>query len=180
MGSRTRLRSVDCVGKTRYETPTSRHPDRSPTGSDLVDCTPVHAVTQDKAEEAEMKLQAFRAVVKDDIATLESILDRIPRKVWERWQNKAGKDLMTLSEERGSKNAYSSLAKALGLVEELKRESFEERETVWIFKPGEVQPLRATVLEDTPEEADEVLIEYWEGTEGEARVDRCMVRKMET
>jgi len=70
------------------------------------------------------------------------------------------------------------LARALGLLQDLKRDTFEEREAVWIFMQGDVQPRRATVLEDTSEEADDVLVEYWDGDADPERVDRCYVRKM--
>jgi len=97
---------------------------------------------------------------------------------WSRWENRAGKDLLTLSQERGSSCAYSVLAKALGMMKEMKREAYEERETVWVFLHGEVQPRRATVLEDTPEEADDILVEYWDGDAPPEHVQRCMVRRM--
>ncbi|CAE8620864.1 unnamed protein product [Polarella glacialis] len=136
------------------------------------------ALILSEEEQAELKVKAFRNVVQDDMVALGEILDRLSVDVWSTWQNKAGKDLLTLSEERGSSGAYSVLAKRLGLVQERQRESFEERESVWIFLQGEVQPLRATVLEDTPEEADDVLVEYWDGDAPATRMDKCMVRKM--
>mmetsp|Transcript_55614 Transcript_55614/g.143247 ORF Transcript_55614/g.143247 Transcript_55614/m.143247 type:complete len:650 (-) Transcript_55614:237-2186(-) len=129
-------------------------------------------------EEAKLKAQALRAVVQDDCQSLNEVLDRAATDVWARWENKAGKDLLTLSQERGSTSAYAVLAKALGIVQELKRDAFEERETVWVFLPGEVQPLRATVLEDTPEDADTVELEYWDGDAPPEHVDRSMIRKM--
>merc|ERR550514_2339399 len=121
---------------------------------------------------------AFKAVVRDECEALVAVLEKVHKRVWSKWQNKAGKDLLTLSQERGSSGAYSVLAKALGMVQEMKRESFEEREAVWIFVPGEIQPLRATVLEDTPAEMDTVLVEYWDGDAPPTAVDRCIVRKM--
>lgn len=125
------------------------------------------------------KAKALRAVVQDDWQTLADVLEYVPMDVWQKWENKAGKDLLTLSQERGSAMAYSTLAKALGLLSEMKREAFEERETVWVFLLGEVQPVRATVLEDTPEEADEILVEFWEGENTEpVHVERCMVRRI--
>lgn len=137
---------------------------------------PVKLLTPE--EEDKIKAKALRAVVQDDGETLGSILFTVQVDVWSRWENRAGKDLITLSQERGSATAYSVLAKALGLVKELKREAFEEREAVWVFQPGEVQPRRATVIEDTPEEADEILVEYWDGDQPEEHVERCLVRKM--
>eukprot|EP00931_Biecheleriopsis_adriatica_P039345 TRINITY_DN22502_c0_g1_i2.p1 TRINITY_DN22502_c0_g1~~TRINITY_DN22502_c0_g1_i2.p1 ORF type:complete len:910 (-),score=239.45 TRINITY_DN22502_c0_g1_i2:76-2769(-) len=126
---------------------------------------------------AELKVKAFRLVVKDDMAGLSDVLNRLPIDLWPKWENKAGKDLITLSQERGSSGAYSVLAKKLGLVQERKRDSFQEREAVWVYHPGEVQPLRATVLEDTGEELEDVLIEYWDGSAPACRVEKCMVRK---
>eukprot|EP00931_Biecheleriopsis_adriatica_P122022 TRINITY_DN9704_c0_g1_i1.p1 TRINITY_DN9704_c0_g1~~TRINITY_DN9704_c0_g1_i1.p1 ORF type:complete len:727 (-),score=186.97 TRINITY_DN9704_c0_g1_i1:216-2396(-) len=129
-------------------------------------------------EEEKLKAQALRAVVQDDCDSLLEVLTRARKDVWSRWENKAGKDLLTLSQERGSSSVYSLLAKSLGMVKEVKREAYEERQTVWVFVNGDVQPRRATVLEDTPEEADEVLVEYWDGDEPPQQVDRCMVRAM--
>lgn len=128
--------------------------------------------------EDELKRRALRAVVQDDCETLMEVLQQTPSDVMSRWQNKAGKDLLTLSEERGSTCAYSLIAKALGMMKEMKRDSFEERESVWVFVRGEVQPRRATVLEDTPEESDDVLLEYWDDDSPAERVERCRVRRM--
>jgi len=129
-------------------------------------------------EVEKMKAQALRAVVQDDCPALAEVLVSVHRTVWSRWENKAGKDLLTLSQERGSSSVYSLLAKSLGMVKEVKREPFEERQTVWVFVNGDVQPRRATVLEDTPEEADEVLLEFWDGDDPPEKVERCLVRAM--
>lgn len=137
--------------------------------------SPVHTSTEN---EAELRTQAFRAVVKDDTAALADVVtSRVPKSVWSTWQNKAGKDLLTLSEERGASGAYSLLAKALGLLKEQKRDSFEEREAVWVLFTGEVQPRRATVLEDTSAEAEDVFLEFWDGEEPASRIDRSFVLK---
>jgi hypothetical protein len=128
-------------------------------------------------ETAELRQKALRAVAQDDIYMLEEVLGVVHKDVWERWQNKAGKDLLTLSQERGSNSAYSLLARSLGILKEQLREAFEEREAVWVFEVGEVQPRRATVLEDTPAEEDSVYVEFWDGDEDPVRVDRCLVRK---
>ncbi|OLP91141.1 hypothetical protein AK812_SmicGene27181 [Symbiodinium microadriaticum] len=125
-----------------------------------------------------LKKEAFRNVVQNKMQELDDVLAQLPVRVWSCWENKAGKDLITLSQERGSSGAYCILAKRLGIVQELKKDSFEEREDVWVFLPGEVQPLRATVLEDTPEEQDDVLIQYWDGDEPEKRIEKCLVRKI--
>jgi len=129
-------------------------------------------------EERALQSSAQGAVVRDDAEALKAILDRVDVDVWSQWTNKAGKDLLTLSEERGSTTAYSFLASALGILTEQRRETFEERETVWVFFPGEVQARRATILEDTAEENDEIHVEMWEGSAGTQMVERCLVRKM--
>merc|ERR1740121_1850536 len=129
-------------------------------------------------EEDKLKAKALRAVCQDDGAALAEVLETTPIDVVSSWQNRAGTDLLTLSEERGSAQAYSVLAKALGLVREMKRDEFEERETVWVFVQGDVQPRRATVLEDTPEEAETVLLEFWDGDDPPERVERSRVRRM--
>ena len=66
---------------------------------------------------------------------------------------------MTMAQARGSSEVYSFLAKELDLVHEQLREFYAEDEDVWIFLPGDVQPVRAKVLEDTPLENDDILIE---------------------
>lgn len=128
--------------------------------------------------EAEARTKAFRAVVKDDTATLIVTLDDVPVDTWSAWQNKAGKDLLTLSEERGSSRAYSVLARALGLLKDRHRDAFEEREAVWVLSHGEVQPRRATVVEETPPEVDTIFLEFWDGDEPPIRIDRSMVFKI--
>jgi len=129
-------------------------------------------------EEQALQSSAQGAVVRDDAETLKDVLDRVDVDVWCQWKNKAGKDLLTLSEERGSTTAYSFLAQALGILTEQKRDVFEDRETVWVFFPGEVQARRATILEDTAEENEEIHVEMWEGDAGTQMVERCLVRKM--
>lgn len=133
-----------------------------------------------QSTEERLKKVAFRAVVQEDVPALIEVLNQVPAEAVARWRNRAGKDLLTLSEERGSQLAYSVLAKAFGLLREQKREAFEERQAVWVYLQGEVQPRRATVLEDTPAEADEVLVEYWDGAAEDepVRLDRSMVLRM--
>jgi hypothetical protein len=128
-------------------------------------------------DEAEWRAQALRAVVADNTQALTDVLERLPLEVWSQWTNKAGKDLLTLSQERGSSGAYSCLARYLGILKELKREAFADREDVWVLVPGELQPRRATVMEDSPEEAEEVLVEFWDGYEPATKIDRTMVLK---
>lgn len=128
-------------------------------------------------EEAEMKTKAFRAVVQDDEEKLSDILESVPIVMWEKWKNKADKDLLTLSQERGSSLAYSVIAKALGILKEQARDVYEYGEAVWVFMNGDVQARRATVKEDTPAEADMILVEYWDGDEPAMYVERPQVRK---
>jgi len=129
-------------------------------------------------DEAELKPRAFRAVAQDNVEALETVLRGVSPDVWSLWKNKAGKDLLSLSEERGSGNAYRYLAKENGLLKELAQESYEEGEAVWIFLPGEVQPRRASVMEDTPEDAALILVEFWDDDDPPSHVERCLVRKM--
>jgi len=79
-------------------------------------------------KEENFKAKAMRAVVKDDCAALSEVLDSVPVALWSTWHNKAGKDLLMLSQERGSACAETVLAKALGLVREIQKEAFEERQ----------------------------------------------------
>jgi len=129
-------------------------------------------------EEERVKAKALRAVCQDDGVALVEVLETTPIEVVSGWQNRAGTDLLTLSEERGSAHAYSVLAKALGMVRETKRDEYEERETVWVFVQGDVQPRRATVLEDTSIEAETVLLEFWDGDDPPERVERSRIRRM--
>jgi len=128
---------------------------------------------------AALQFPAFRAVVRDDTEKLGEIIQKVPQHVWSCWHNKAGKDLLALAQERGSSGSQSMVAKALGLVQERKRESFEERETVWVLFPGEVQARHATVLEDVPETAEDVLLELWDCDDPPTRVNRGIVLKAE-
>lgn len=143
------------------------------------------AETWTEATVLELRVRAFRAVVKDDTAALAEVLERLPCETWSAWTNKGGKDMLTLSQERGSPDAYALMAKTLGLVRESKRESFEEGEHVWILEPGDVQAQHATVLEPAPAElpegeepeGDTILVEFWEGNGPPRRVSRPCVLK---
>mmetsp|Transcript_27450 Transcript_27450/g.63458 ORF Transcript_27450/g.63458 Transcript_27450/m.63458 type:complete len:994 (-) Transcript_27450:48-3029(-) len=150
-------------------TPYGRSPSVTPTAANL---------SPRSMQESELKVKAFRAVVQDDTTCLEAVLSTLSVEVWSAWHNKAGKDLLTLSQERGSSAAYAMLGKALGIIEDMPTDPFREREAVWVFLPGEVQPRRASVMEDSGTEAADVLLEYWDGDGGAERIDRCMVRKM--
>lgn len=125
-----------------------------------------------------LKARAFRAVVRNEEAELAAVIAEVPLDVWSTWTNKAGVCLLQLAEERRSAEAHTLLATALGLVSEIYREVFEDRESVWIFMRGDVQARRATVLQDTPAEADVVLVEFWDDGAEAQRVPRCQVRKM--
>jgi len=128
--------------------------------------------------ETALRLQAFRAVVKDDTKELNSILNNLSQDVWSSWQNKAGKDLLTLAQERRATGSYALIGRALGLLQERKREAFEECETVWVLCPGEVQARHGTVVEDAPADGDtELLIEFWDRPGPPQKVDRANVLK---
>jgi len=131
-----------------------------------------------EAESMQLRTQAMRAVAQDDCDALLEVLDQVEKDTWTTWENKAGKDLLTLATERGSTNSYSLLARELGILQEVFRHAFEERESVWVFEAGEVQPRRATIMEDTPAEEDEILIEFWDGDDPPLHVDRCIIHKM--
>jgi len=139
---------------------------------------PKKAPTISEDEMERLKTSAFRAVAQDKPDALKSMLEQVPSDLWSEWRNKAGKDLLSLAQERGSSEAYSCLALELGLLQEMKVESFEEREDVWVFMPGDVQPVRAVVVEDSPEEESTVLIEFWDNDDAASRVDKATVRKI--
>jgi len=124
------------------------------------------------------KSKAFRAAAQDDVRTLNEIIDSVPADIWSKWENRAGKTLLALSEERGSTAVHLQVAKALGIVKQITRETFEEREAVWVYMRGDIQPKRATVLAATLEDAEMVPIEYWEGSEAPTCVSRSSIRKM--
>jgi len=109
--------------------------------------------------------------------TLADILAKVSSDTWSTWQNKAAKDLLTLAQERRSPASYSMMAKELGILQERKSDSFEERETVWVLLPGEVQARHATVLEDTSADAMEVLVEFWDRDGPPAKVNKAIVMK---
>lgn len=70
-------------------------------------------------EEVEkFRVQAFRAIVKDNQISLEEVLNLVPRRTWSRWENRAGADLLELSEERKSWECNFLLSKYLGMVKE--------------------------------------------------------------
>jgi hypothetical protein len=121
--------------------------------------------------------RAFRAVVSDDLETLVEVLDTVDLEVWREWRNKAEEDLLNLSLRRPTSRTYSLSAHRLGLLKEQHRETYEEEETVWVYHPGEVQPMRATVKHDATEHDDHVLVEYWDGDSAAINVDRALVRK---
>jgi len=136
---------------------------------------PCSADGREVLSEAELRTRAFRAVVKDDTQVLQEVIADLPKEVWSEWHNKAGKDLLTLSEERGSSAAYSFLTRQLGKLKERKREAFAQGADVWVLMQGEIQPRRATVMEDAPAEANYVLLEYWDGDAAASYVDRGQV-----
>merc|ERR1711920_852411 len=102
-----------------------------------------------------MQTKARRATCQDDVDTLASILDQVPMQTWSSWKNKNGDDLLEIAQARGSSEVYGLLLKSLGLAREQRRDSYVEGEDVWIFLPGDLQPVRAKILADTPLEDDE-------------------------
>jgi len=77
-------------------------------------------------EEEKLKARALRAVVKDDVAVVTEVLNLAPVEKWSKWQNKNGKDLLTMSLEFGSSRTYHILARELGKSKEAKREEFDQ------------------------------------------------------
>mmetsp|Transcript_41226 Transcript_41226/g.109098 ORF Transcript_41226/g.109098 Transcript_41226/m.109098 type:complete len:641 (-) Transcript_41226:582-2504(-) len=177
-----RLDACDLRGETRatrstlwndgigWSSPCAQIPIEKPQVPTQVSCA--------EEDEEVLRTKALRSVARDDCDALAEVLAAVDVEVWSKWQNKAGQDLVVLSETRGSTGAYSLLASALGLLQEPSREVFGEKDTVWVFFAGEVMPRRATVLEDVPEDSDEIPLEFWDGDVLSGKVDRCLVRKM--
>jgi len=124
------------------------------------------------------KSKAFRAAAQNDCGAINEIINSVSVDIWSKWENRAGKTLFALSQERGSAAVHLLVAKALGVVKQLKCETFEEREAVWVYSRGDVQPRRATVLATTVEDTEMIPIEYWEGNEPCTCVSRCSIRKV--
>lgn len=131
-------------------------------------------------EEEKLKTEAFQACARGNADRLLEILDLVPLELWEKWQNKAGKDLEQLCHERGEKceGCLRVIFKASGRERQVEREYYEEGENVWVHVKGEVQARQATVMEDTPLEEDMVLIKFWAGYDEPEYVDRGIVSKM--
>lgn len=155
--------------------------------------TPDVSHTQEPGKEVEdlqpLRLAAFRAVVKDSVEDLSKAIEGIRLSVWSTWENKAGKDLLTLAIERGSQRCHVHLSKALGLLIAAPVEEFSERESVWVFEPGRVQPRQATVIaienngdDSRISEASEVSIqvEFWDDDSPAVWVPRSSMRKTAT
>lgn len=130
-------------------------------------------------EEGKLKARALKAIAQDNSEDLQEILAQIPITLVRDWKNKAGTDLLTLAEERKKGKSYSVLAKAMGLVKEEKPERYEEKDSVWVFLPGEVAAVRATVVEEAAEEAQTVLLEFWEGNAPARHVNRRRIWRSE-
>uniref|UniRef100_A0A7S1FDN8 Uncharacterized protein n=1 Tax=Noctiluca scintillans TaxID=2966 RepID=A0A7S1FDN8_NOCSC len=135
-------------------------------------------LTPTSADESELRTKALRAAARDDSKALTEVLAAVDVDVWSKWKNRAGQDLLSLSEARQSSDAYSLLASALGLLHELPRETFIASETVWVFVADEVMPKRATVLDDIATAEDAIQVEFWDGDVPSQKVERCRVRKM--
>mmetsp|Transcript_18975 Transcript_18975/g.40836 ORF Transcript_18975/g.40836 Transcript_18975/m.40836 type:complete len:493 (-) Transcript_18975:48-1526(-) len=134
---------------------------------------------QTPAESAEDKAaftKAKSAVLNNDGSALQEVLSRTDIDRVRSWKNAAGEGLLALSESRHKPEMYAILARAFGMVEERKPQAFEERQDVWVYTQGEVQPKRATILEDSPEEEDHVHIEYWDGDGDPEWIEKSRVR----
>jgi hypothetical protein len=168
-GSRSGTTTPECHTERSYgESPVVASPclqDRPPSRS---------LCTNDNTE---LRSRAFRATVQNDAQALGQVLESVPMELWSKWQNKAGRDLLTLAEERGSSAAYCILARALGLLQERPQQAFKDRDTVWVLEPGQIQPRRASILGDAPDGDADVLLEYWDGDDEPSRVPRAVVMK---
>jgi len=127
--------------------------------------------------DAPKKAACFRAVVQNDAEGLVELLGETSIDVWQRWENNAGKDLVSLSLERGSMKVYSVLVRALGIVQERKHSSLDRGDAVWVIEAGKVQPRQATVVEDVKDESEDVLLEFWDDNLPAMRVQRSRVSK---
>jgi len=125
-------------------------------------CNPLNEHTEEacSAEDhtAVSKSRAFRAAAQNDCVTVNEIISSVSIDIWSKWENRAGKTLLALSQERGSAAVHLLVAKALVILKHLKREAFEEREAVWVYRRGDVQPKRATVLATTLEDTEMIPI----------------------
>jgi len=130
------------------------------------------------AAELAWRQASFRAVVQNDITKLQEVLSEVPQEVWQAWENKAGKDLITLAQERGSSSAYAVLARAMGLLQERKHSKLEAGDSLWVMVPGEVQPRRATAVKGASEDDEDVLVEFWDGDAPASRVPHVLVSKL--
>merc|ERR1712137_383437 len=61
------------------------------------------------------KSKAFRAAAQDDVRTFNEIIDSVPVDIWSKWENQAGRTLLTLSQQRRSDVVHAQIAKALAL-----------------------------------------------------------------
>eukprot|EP00929_Paragymnodinium_shiwhaense_P032326 TRINITY_DN17937_c0_g1_i3.p1 TRINITY_DN17937_c0_g1~~TRINITY_DN17937_c0_g1_i3.p1 ORF type:complete len:786 (+),score=217.90 TRINITY_DN17937_c0_g1_i3:158-2515(+) len=128
-------------------------------------------------QEAKLRPMMFKAVVQDDAQTLSEAIEQVSVEEWSVWKNKADKDLLELADERGSSEAYSVLARALGIVVDAKKDTFEEQECVWVFSEESMQPVRATILEDADETVDDILVEMWDDDAPPMRITRSLIHK---
>mmetsp|Transcript_18888 Transcript_18888/g.61447 ORF Transcript_18888/g.61447 Transcript_18888/m.61447 type:complete len:834 (+) Transcript_18888:103-2604(+) len=134
----------------------------------------------DRAKEMQLKKEAFRCCARGEVERLAEVLAQVPLDMWTKWRNGADKDLQELCVERGagSEECLKVIFEAMGLTQEREREYFEEGTYVWVHRRGEVQAMQATVKQDTPEEDDLILIEYWIGSGAPEYVDRGIVSRM--
>jgi len=61
------------------------------------------------------KSKAFQAAAQDDVRAFNDIIDSVSVDIWSKWENQAGRTLLTLSQERSSDAVHAQVAKALAL-----------------------------------------------------------------
>jgi len=110
-------------------------------------------------EAAAAKVDAFKAVMKDDVAGLEQLLDQECAVGWESWRNKGKKTLEELAAERSKQNCHAFLLKALERVRELAPEEVDVGDAVWVFEENDLQPKKATCLDV---ESERVRVTLWD------------------
>jgi len=116
---------------------------------------------------------AFKAVGRDDVVALRSILSDIPPISWLKWRNGAGDSLVKMADARKRATTLHELRKRMGT------ETVDERQLivgdhVWVFRNlGDPQPEQATILRI--EEDGIVKVQYWSSRlkDGLEQISRC-------
>jgi len=116
---------------------------------------------------------AFKAVGRDDVVALRSILSDIPPISWLKWRNGAGDSLVKMADARKRATTLHELRKRMGT------ETVDERQLivgdhVWVFRNlGDPQPEQATILRI--DEDGIVKVQYWSSRlkDGLENISRC-------